>query len=196
MTRIENLAERLREQLGIPDDLRPDALDVLRRLKITKVISDYAEDPDAVGRDARWDADNRVIYLSTALWNAVIDNRDYDARFTVLHEVGHAVLGHTHRNRRTSGTPQFGRFVEADESDADQFALAFAIPLKFAALATTSSIASLADQFGLLPAQISRRVVDLQRHQRVSQRPIPEHHSDSYADAMSAMRINAINWNL
>ncbi|WP_162783782.1 ImmA/IrrE family metallo-endopeptidase [Devosia naphthalenivorans] len=195
MTRIDNFADRLREQLGIPDDLRPDALDVLRRMKISKVISDYAEDPEAVGRDARWDADNRVIYLSTALWNAVLDGNDYDARFTVLHEVGHAVLGHTHRNRLTAGKRQFGRFVEADESDADQFALAFAIPLKFAALASTSGIASLADQFGLPQAQTSRRVVDLQRDLRVSRRQTTEHDIDNYTDAMRAMRINAINWN-
>lgn len=192
VTKIDDLAKRLREQLGIPDDLRPDALDVLRRMKISKVISDYVEDPEAIGRDARWDADNRIIYLSTELWSAVLEGNDYDARFTVFHEVGHAVLGHTHRNRLTTGKPQFGRFVEADESDADRFALAFAIPLKFAGFADTSNIASLGDLFGLSQAQTSRRVVDLQRELR---RQTTEDDFDSYADAMSAMRTNAINWN-
>lgn len=195
MTRIDNLAELLREQLGIPDDIRPDALDVLRRLKITKVISGYVEDPKAAGRDARWDADNRVIYLSTALWHAIADDSDYDARFTVFHEVGHAVLGHTHRNRRTSGKLQFGRLIEADELDADQFALAFAMPIKFATLARTSDIAALANEFGLPEVQVAKRVAELQRHLRISQRQAAEQDSDNYAEAMSAMRINAINWN-
>lgn len=195
MTRIENLAERLREQLGIPDDLRLDALDVLRRMKIAKIISDYLEDPDAVGRDASWDADGRIIRLSTALWNAVVDATDQDARFTVFHEVGHAVLGHTHRNRRTSGRQQFGRIVEADEADADHFALALAIPLKFARFANTSNIASLADQFGIPPGQASRRLVDLQRELRMSSGQTTLQEPDNYAEAMSAMRINARNWN-
>lgn len=38
--KIEDLALRLREQLGIPDDENPSALDVLRRLKFLRVITD------------------------------------------------------------------------------------------------------------------------------------------------------------
>ena len=195
MNRIDTVAQRLRDQLGIPDDIRLETLDVLRRMKISKAISDYREDSEAAGRDARWDADGRIIHMSPELWTAIQATNDNDARFTVLHEVGHAVLGHTHRNRLTNGKLQHGKTIEADESDADQFALAFAIPLKFAEEASSLEVATLADMFGLPPNQASRRLVDLQRHMRVRTREAPDLDSDSYADAMSAMRINAINWN-
>lgn len=189
MKKIETLAVKLRDQIGVPDDLCLDSLDVLRRLKISKVISDFVENPNAVGRDAHWHADNRTISLSPSLWKAVLAGNDADARFTVFHEVGHAVLGHTDRNRRTAGQHQFGKSVQPDEMEADEFALAFAAPLKFAGLA--SDVSSVAKLFGLPIDQASRRLVDLQRHTRLSIQP----ESDSYAEAMNAMRINALNWN-
>lgn len=195
MTKIDELAEKLRERLGIPDDIRLDALDLLRRLKISKVISDFVEDPTAIGRDARWDADDRTIHLSTELWNAIQATNDNDARFTVLHEVGHAVLGHTHRNRLTGGRQQFGRIVETDEMDADGFALALAVPLRFAEVAGALDVATLADRFGLPHSHAGRRLVDLQRHMRAGVRQTAELENDNYAEAMSAMRLNAINWN-
>ena len=196
MTKIDELAEELRERLGIPDDIRLDALDLLRRMKISKVITDFVVDSTATGRDARWDADNRTIHLSSELWNAIQATNDNDARFTVLHEVGHAVLGHTHRNRLTGGRRQFGKVVETDELDADAFALALAVPLKFAGVAATLDVVTLAVRFGLPHSQASRRLVDLQRHERAGARQTSEVEYDSYADAMNAMRINAINWNL
>lgn len=195
MTKIDELAEELRERLGIPDDIRLDALDLLRRMKISKVISDFVEDRTAKGRDARWDADDRTIHLSPELWNAIRATNDNDARFTVLHEVGHAVLGHAHRNRLTGGRQQHGRIVETDEMDADAFALSLAIPLKFADVAGALDVETLADRFGLPHSQASRRLVDLQRHIRIGLRQTSEPEHDSYADAMSTMRINAINWN-
>lgn len=196
VSNIDELAEELRERLGIPDDIRLDALDLLRRMKISKVISNFEEDPKATGRDARWDCDSRTIYLSTELWHAIQATNDNDARFTVLHEVGHAVLGHTHRNRRTGGSRQFGKMVESDEQDADAFALALAVPLKFAEDAGTLDVVSLADRYGLPQSQADRRLVDLQRHMRAAAREQSKLENDSYADAMSAMRINAFKWNL
>ena len=199
MTKIETLTDQLRERIGIPDDVRPDALDVLRRLKFTKVIADFREEHSAAGREARWDAQTRTIALSPTLWIAIHSgNEDADARFTVFHEVGHAVLGHTARNRRTGGKAQFGKMVEADENEADEFALSFAIPLKFSSSAGRADVPNLAALFGLPIEQASRRLVDLQRHLRMSERLVidnPNLEPDTYAEAMAAMRINTMRWN-
>lgn len=198
MTEIETLADQLRERIGIPDDVHPDALDVLRRLKITKVIADFKEDANLAGREARWEEKNRTIALSPTLWSAIQGNDDADARFTVFHEVGHAVLGHTARNRRTAGRAQFGKIVEADEAEADAFALSFAIPLKFSHSAGRLDVPQVVALFGLPSTQASRRLVDLQRHLRISKRLADDNEAperDTYEEAMEAMRINAPNWN-
>lgn len=199
MNRIEVLAERLRVQLGIPDDIRPNSLDVLRRLKFAKVITDFREDTDQdqPGRQARWDSEQRIIFLSPSLWGKIQGDEDVDARFTVFHEIGHAVLGHNARNRLSAGRPQFGRSVESDEEEADEFARALAIPLYFASSASTSSVAALAIQFGLPPGMASRRLVDLQRFIRSGSTRATDKTTgeDNYAEAMRLMRINALNWN-
>lgn len=145
------------------------------------------------GRDAFWEAPTRSILLSPALWERVQDTDDTDARFTVFHEIGHAVLGHTSRNRRPAAAQQFGRSVEPDENEADEFARAFATPLKFAKVAT--NVAVLIGKFGLPTDQADKRLVDLERHIRASGQVETEPDTDTYADAMNAMRINALNWN-
>lgn len=196
MNRPEYLANRLRNQLGIPDDEKLSSLDLLRRLKFARVIEDFRESPARLmdGRDAFWDEPSRSILLSPKLWEQVHEtNESSEARFTVVHEAGHAVLGHTSRNRMRGGAQQFGRAVEPDEIEADAFARAFVVPLQFAKVAT--SVTVLVDRFGMPADQADQRLVDLERHIRASGQVESEPDTDNYAEAMSAMRINALNWN-
>lgn len=200
MNKIENLVLRLRTHLGIPDDTLPELVDVLRRLKIAGVITGFGPDENGVLGDiaAMWDPSTRMIILSDRLWERLEGESDSETRFTIFHEIGHAVLDHTARYRKLDGRLQFGRSIEFDEVEADDFALAFAIPLTFAEKADLSDIAKLAEQFGLSPHMADRRKVELQRYARQMDkinRPELDEPEDSYADAMAEMRINALTWN-
>ncbi|MBE0578877.1 ImmA/IrrE family metallo-endopeptidase [Devosia sp.] len=197
MNSIEELVLRLRAHLGIPDDTLLDVLDTLRRMKIAGIISDYRRDEDHVLADAvaMWDDSTRTIVLSDALWEG-LEHADPEIRFTVFHEIGHAVLGHAARNRKIAGKRQFGRSIEFDEQEADDFALAFAIPLRSASNLDIYDADALAQQFGLSVAMAERRMISLQRYSKYPNRledaAEPE---DNYAEAMGLMRFNTITWN-
>lgn len=192
---METISQRLREQLGVPEDMLLSPLDVLRRMKISKVIRDFREDTSlSDAQEAKWDVEQRTVLLSSALWSKVNFADDPEARFTVFHEIGHAVLGHGDRNRLKLGKLQHGRSIERDEMEADDFALAFAIPLYFATDVAKMTAEDVQRQFGLASAMVDRRLVDLQR---VSRKAIAykEDSQDNYAEAMGLMRLNAFSWN-
>lgn len=199
MTNIEDLVTRLRADLGIPDDAKPALMDVLRRFRIAGIISAFEETPDAQmdGRDATWDPESRTILISSAMWQRLESEDDGEARFTVFHEIGHAVLGHPARNRMKDGKQQFGRLIDPDETEADDFALAFAIPRTFLGTIDIQSADALAMQFGLSRHMTDRRMIDLQKYARANGRYMNKTttEDDSYADAMSQMRVNALSWN-
>lgn len=196
MNKIEKLAIDVRFKLGIPDDERLDVFDTLRRLRISGVISDFGPDSEVTtdGSAARWDHDTKAILFAEHIWNQPNFADDPEVRFTVFHEIGHAVLNHGTRNRKVGGRVQFGRYVEQDEQDADLFALAFAIPLTFARNASGYDVDKLSSEYGLPTKMSGNRLVDLQRHNRFSN-SLSEGNDDNYAEAVAEMRKNALRWN-
>lgn len=199
MNQIEDLVVRLRADLGIPDDVKPGGMDILRRLKFADIISAFEEVPDAQldGREATWDPEKRTIFVSTTIWQRLTNEDDTEARFIILHEIGHVVLGHPARNRMKGGKEQFGRFIGTHEMEADDFAIVFAIPRAFVGTAQIQDVDTLSKQFGLPPSMAARRMIDLQKYARKHNRGTDNStvEADSYAEAMSQMRINALNWN-
>ena len=198
MNRIEKLAIDLRWQLGVPDDEKIDPVDILRRLKIAGIISSFGpglQNPeDRVA--AQWAADDRSIRVSDELWDNADFADDPEIRFMIAHEVGHAANGHTSRNRKYNGGRQFAAMREQDEIEADDFALAFLMPLTFALTAPIHDADALAQMFGVTRDVAERRMVDLQKYARAErQRVSMTIDEDNYAEAMSEMRKNALSWN-
>ncbi|PXA99199.1 hypothetical protein DMC47_04730 [Nostoc sp. 3335mG] len=191
----ERVAVELREKLGIPDDILIDPMDLLRRLKLTKVISGYK--PSYVrsnGNAAWWDSSTREIVLSPLLWRELQSGvPSKEARFTVFHELAHAVLGHGKRNRKAGGKVQFGAYTESDERDADDLALAIMIPFTLVDDAPIRDINALSSMFGLPHDKASNRAVILQKHARLNAGAGAE--EDTYATAMRVMAENARAWN-
>lgn len=200
MSKIEKLAIWLRSVLGIPDDVRLDPVDVLRRLRISKFIADFSVVPDKGmhGRAARWIADRRIILLSASLWERLTKNDDSDATFTIFHEVGHAALGHGTRNRMAMGKLQFGAYTTPDEQDADEFALAFAIPLSLIRQFDITDAECLARQSGLPSSMTDRRMIALQKHARIlasNETDVTYFDSGDPDAAYAQMFANARRWN-
>ncbi|MBO9588943.1 ImmA/IrrE family metallo-endopeptidase [Devosia sp.] len=199
MNYIEQAVIRLRVDLGIPNDLRPDLLDTLRRLRIAGVIRGFGPKIGAVSSDiaARWDPAEKWIFLSDAVWDQVVlGEEDPELRFTILHEIGHAALRHSARNRKVGNIYQHGRSVEREEEEADDFARAFAIPLNFISNLDIRDATALSERFGLSREATEKRMVDLQRHARTYVAGAADEPEDNYAEAMTVMSHNARNWNL
>lgn len=168
MNGIEKLAIETRAMLGIPDDERPDLLDLLRRLRMRGIIADFrqASGEELGEADARWDKETKFILISERIWDQLENTEDGEIRFTIYHEVGHAVLNHPTRNRMPDGRLQFGRDIERHELEADDFGLAFGIPLNIPT--DPFNLDRLVKQFGLTKLMTERRMSALQKGLRSS----------------------------
>ena len=164
LDRTEKLALFIRKVLGLSEDTWLDCLDVLRRLKAINVIFDFRPGTMAElgGAAAKWIQKTKTILIAPDLWDELEGSVNPEIRFTVFHEVGHAVMNHSDRNRNFGGAYQAGRFVESDEDEADRFAMALAMPMTIVNTTNVSDKKSLIRQFGLPEDKTELRMVDLQ----------------------------------
>jgi Predicted Zn peptidase len=159
---IEKIANDLRSQLGY------GGVDLLVLLRMRGIISDLGPDESNVLGDvaARWNKEDKSILIANDVWEKLETSEDGDVRFTIYHEIGHAVLNHPSRNRKSGGRPQFGRDIERHELEADDFALAFAIPADL--IPRGANIAFLVRRFGLTEFMTGRRMASLKKGVRPS----------------------------
>jgi hypothetical protein len=136
---IEAAARRLRLILGIDDQVRPDMITVIVKLKDHGMIKNYVRVPDSEMPDdeACFNSDERLLYIRESTFcaaNAMYTYSETDrrrARFTLAHEIGHMALGHdgSHRRGATSAiAKELGRKVGRAEREAERFAAAFLVP--------------------------------------------------------------------
>jgi Zn-dependent peptidase ImmA (M78 family) len=140
---IESAARRLRVKLGIDEQLRPDMVTVIVKLKDRGLIKNYVRVPDEEMPDdeACFDSDNKLLYIrestfcaANALYTHTETQRRH-ARFTIAHEIGHIALGHVGRHFRgatSAKAKQIRSQVSQDERDADRFSAAFLAPAHLA----------------------------------------------------------------
>lgn len=192
---FEDIVKKVREFLGIPNDLNVDPIDALNRAMIGNYISGYQFVPDAhlPLDEARWDSESRTIFMRQSLEDG-IKRSDANSRFTVFHELAHAILGHSKRNRKPEGSKQFGRYTEPDERDADDFAAEFSAPLHLALLLNIKTTDDFVRYFGIPESIADSRLVALEKLRR-RQAAVDNDGEDSYGAAMHEMAINARNWN-
>jgi Zn-dependent peptidase ImmA (M78 family) len=136
---IEQAARRLRVKLAIDDQLRPDMITVIIKLKDHGLIKNYVRVPDHQMPDdeACFDSEEKLLYVRESTFcaaNAMFRYSDQErrrARFTIAHEIGHVALGHEGiRFRGTSGEPAKALVskIRQQERDAERFAAAFLAP--------------------------------------------------------------------
>lgn len=201
-SRFDEIAVLLRERLGVSLDHYLDVVDLLLRLRISKVIRDFLIVPDGElpDVDAQWRPDEQKIAIRRSVYEGAVAGRAED-RFTIAHEVGHVVLGHPVRNRKVGGRTQFGRYIQAHEREADDFAGALLAPQSTVDLATITTPEALASEFGLPLPVATGRLNHLWHDAGASlQKPLfprpPKHRTilidtGNYEDAMWAMAKHA-----
>lgn len=139
----ERIARQWRVLLQIDDQPQPDMITVVFKLKSLGTISDYRRVPDdhMPNDEAYYDPLTKVLSLRESTFRSA--NFSYSApatarhraRFTIAHELGHIVLGHSHiRFRGTSSAiaQKVSSNVRIEEIEANKFASAFLAPAHLA----------------------------------------------------------------
>lgn len=129
---IRNSADGVRNILGIgdtPQDVNLGSL--LDRLSVEYAISyDVLEPSDMPneGIEACWEPYSITMYIRSDVFEGVCSNNPR-SRFTVMHELGHGLLGHR-RTINRSGEDRKPEIYEDSEWQANQFAAEFLMPLE------------------------------------------------------------------
>lgn len=129
---IRMSADNVRRILEIGD--APQDIDIgllLDRLSVTYSITYDVLEPDEMPHpdvEACWDPESVTMHLRSDVFEKACWN-DPRARFTIMHELGHGLLGH----RRTINRAEVERvpkIYEDSEWQANQFAAEFLMPLE------------------------------------------------------------------
>jgi IrrE N-terminal-like domain len=149
---LARTARKLRVQLGIDYQHQPSILDVLQRLKSLGYISDVVRASEQVMHDAeaRFTSRGRKLFLSKNTYDAALRG-DSRARWTIAHEIGHAVLGHPGIKYRKSSPTERKRTPEIrrHEQEAHRFAAEFLAPSHLVDSSKVRTEQELATRFGL-----------------------------------------------
>jgi Zn-dependent peptidase ImmA (M78 family) len=162
---MEDRAAALHRELAISIDA-PDLLTCLQALKTRGFLKDYVTIPDSqmAGIEARYEASERKIYLSSSV-AAALRNGEPRARWTVAHEIGHLALRHQSRNRLSTGRSReaFNSGQNRDEIDANRFAASFLAPANSTTVKEITSADGLARRFIISRQAAERRFDEFQR---------------------------------
>jgi Zn-dependent peptidase ImmA (M78 family) len=198
--RFSRIADQLRDRLGVSLDRFLDVADLLLRIRIDGLIQDFRLVPANAlpDVDARWDAVEKTITIRQEVYDRAVAGNPHD-RFTIAHEIGHAILGHPVRNRKVGGQIQFGQYLAAHELEADDFAIALLAPSVLVDLTNTATPEQLADDFGLPGETASQWFAALQNEpgrqlarpkSAIKRRRTVTVDTGDYEDAMWAMARN------
>lgn len=128
---IRQSANAVRELLGIGDNIKELSMSrFLDDLASYGVTYDVLEEDDMphVGVEACCDPQNLLLCLREDVFVRACIN-DPRARFTIMHEFGHLLLGHARTTNRTESSVRPPRVFEDSEWQANQFAAEILMPL-------------------------------------------------------------------
>jgi hypothetical protein len=151
---FEELGKIVRVTLGIDDQIKPDPIDFLRRLKHAGYIKDYVRLPDAdlPNKEATYNPDDKKIYLRESVYRGA-ENGVPHFQFTVFHEGSHALLGHQYERKRSFAAQARSEkrvpSIRKDEDDADGLTAAIMAPLHRADFTLETTPDQIASRFNL-----------------------------------------------
>lgn len=125
---LEGFARSVRVNLGIDDQLRPDIFRVIEKSVERGYIASFAAvaDQRMPNAEARFRSGTRRLELRESVLSA-LKAGDARARWTVAHELAHAVLGHPGTNHRSTRDKTTRRDY-ISEREANRFAAALLAP--------------------------------------------------------------------
>lgn len=170
-------------RLGASQVDKPCLRSVLDQAKAVGLIDGWVEVDELCEGDGEWDSATRTIFYRRGVVDGANRGNPYN-RFTVWHEIGHAVLGHEGRRNRSyrkTLAEQFSAAIKVDEREADSFAAACLIPTD--RIGTNDSLApdELKRRFGTSSTTAEIRGRELERARNTiagAKRKLPENAVD------------------
>jgi hypothetical protein len=148
---IEQRVRVLRREIDLLDQMRPDMMTVIQRLRTSFRHFAYQRIPDSEmpHAEAHWDARKGVLRMRESIAGA-LQRGEPRARMTIAKEIGHFAMRHAGACNRSTAQTTAGRHVlevRKEESEARRFAAMFLAPNDL--LSASDTIDDIADRFGL-----------------------------------------------
>jgi hypothetical protein len=195
---IEALAMEARTRWGLIYQRCPCVLTCVFKLKNEGLISGYhrVKDEYLPDDEAQYDPHLRVLRLRESVFCAANDFLSSStarrrARFTVMHEIGHVLRGHSrvrHRNISNRKIEKIVMQTQVDESEADRFASAFLVPVHLVDINRSPTARDISEEFLISIRAAEIRLEELTRlHRRKNniKRDTPDFVRDYLLEAKS-----------
>jgi Zn-dependent peptidase ImmA (M78 family) len=177
--RLEELVRKFLGRIGLEDQVRPDLMTVIVKIRHVDTRFKYLRVPDdeLPTSEAEWDSINMLMRMRESVFCSM-NRGDPRARMTVAHELSHYVLGHEGILNRKPGISTSDiriASVRHEESEARRMASIILAPEHLVPDPTTAE--EIASKFGLsTEASIYRydEVSGIRRRRRGDQRPLPQ----------------------
>ncbi|MET0530169.1 MAG: hypothetical protein ABW003_17840, partial [Microvirga sp.] len=147
---IEQRVRVLRREIDLLDQMRPDMMTVIQRLRTSFRHFAYQRIPDSEmpHAEAHWDARKGVLRIRESII-AAMQRGEPRARMTIANEIGHFAMRHAGARSRSVTQTTAGRLVleaKKEESEARRFAAMFLAPNYL--LSSTDTVEDIVDRFG------------------------------------------------
>jgi uncharacterized protein DUF955 len=148
---IEQRVRVLRREIDLLDQMRPDMMTVIQRLRTSFRHFAYQRIPDSEmpHAEAHWDARKGVLRIRESII-AAMQRGEPRARMTIANEIGHFAMRHAGaRSRSVTQTTAERLVLEAkkEESEARRFAAMFLAPNYL--LSSTDTVDDIMNNFGM-----------------------------------------------
>lgn len=128
---LEELGRNFLRRIGLEDQVRPDGMTVIQKIKRLDPAFQYRRVPDQDMRDAeaRWDSDHCEVSMRESVFTGM-QHGDAHPRFIVFHEISHYVLGH--QGTRNRGIEKIRGYsvgnIRHQETEASRLAVILMAP--------------------------------------------------------------------
>ncbi len=175
---LEEIGRNFLRNLGLEDQVRPDMMTVIMKLKHVVPNFNYRRVPDAkmVRAEAEWSSEDFELSMRESVFVGM-QRGDVRCRFAVSHELSHYALGHKgYRNRKTQDFQKdlSSPSVKHEETEANRLAAIILAPEHLIPEGATADEISLTFGLSLAAAHIRKDEIDrIRRRRRGELRPLP-----------------------
>ena len=175
---LEEIGRNFLRRIGLEQQVRPDVMTVINKLKHVETAFNYRRVPDRDMPDAEaeWNSEATEIAMRESVFTGM-QHGDTHPRFVVFHELSHYALGHKGTRNRISNSQvrQYSAAqVKHEETEASRLAVIIMAPEYLVPENATAE--DIASRFGMsLTAAILRKeeVDRIRRRRRGELRPLP-----------------------
>jgi hypothetical protein len=162
----EEIARRWRQAADKDDAICLDAPEFVRWLKRAGYVKDYICVPhqELPACEGKYDPDNEILFYRQSIWDAA-EKCDPHAKWTLIHEACHAILGHKDVRFRADALSKdrLSRRTALDEVAANRLTASILAPFDKAQYKLGMTVDDIQQRFGLSREAAAKRLEEFDR---------------------------------